>query len=97
MTVIEWFLSIDPTNASALNNRGRVLMQLGRPQEAMDSLVKAIEMRPGMPAALGNLCILLASQPDVVRATNICQLAVEKGAPVDEVLEMLKHKATQGP
>jgi hypothetical protein len=97
LTAIERSLSIDPTNASALNNRGRVLMQLGRPQEAMDSLVKAIEMRPGMPAALGNLCILLASQPDVVRATNICQLAVEKGAPVDEVLEMLKHKATQGP
>ena len=49
LTAIERSLSIDPTNASALNNRGRVLMQLVT-SEAMDSLVKAIEMRPGMPA-----------------------------------------------
>ncbi len=90
---LERALAIDPTNAEAHNNLGLVQARRGEMQDAARSFGTALDLRPGMASALGNLCKLFESLPDVARTRAICEMAVRRGAPVEDVLARLRERS----
>lgn len=90
-------LAIDAKNAEAHNNMGMVQERMGQPGKAFASFMQALEIRPGMPTALGNLCLHLARKGDFDRARVACDYAVKRGAPVREVLEQLPEPGPTTP
>jgi hypothetical protein len=47
-------LAVHPNLAETLTNRGATLSEMGRPEEALQSLDRALALRPDLPAALSN-------------------------------------------
>ena len=43
--------------------------------------------------ALGNLCLVLVTQPDPTRAVAVCEMAVRRGAPVQDALDRVRERA----
>lgn len=90
---LERALAIDPENAEAHNNLGLAQARRGDLRDAARSFGTALDLRPGMASALGNLCILLEPLPDLARTRAICEMAVRRGAPVEEVLARVRARA----
>lgn|GEM_PF-3089454 len=71
-------LQIDSSNANHYSNYGAVLSALGRLDEAVNALKKAIELDPQNPEALSNLSALLQQLGRLDDAKSAIQTALEK-------------------
>ncbi len=79
-------LKLDPDNATALNNYGYMLAELGeRLDEAEAMIRKALKQRPNEPAFLDSLGWVYAQRGDYKKALPLIQKAV-RGAPNDAEL-----------
>jgi hypothetical protein len=74
-----WFdraLQADPDNIVALNNRGNVLRQQGKPDEAVTYYRKALRLRPDYAQAAINLATSLRDLGHIGEAIESCRAAL---------------------
>ena len=87
-------LSVDPGHHLLVRRLGMLLLESGRPEEAVALLRRTIERYPNHAAAHAALAFVLAEQGDEQLAlrtmTRAVQLAPQDGAVVRSMGEMLK-------
>lgn len=82
-------LEKEPNNASALNLYGVLLLQSAKPQEALEKIKKAVEIKECAPF-LENLGLAYFCVQDFFEAANSYEKAFEKEPTIDTVQQLVK-------
>ncbi len=88
-------LAIDPTHVESAANLARLLIESGRPNEAIDPLREALRSRPDSDVGWNNLVVALAARGDLPGARAAAAEAARYGVRLDP--ELLRRIGERSP
>jgi tetratricopeptide (TPR) repeat protein len=97
MAILQDAQRIAPDDASVATEQGRILLTMGRPEDALAAFGRALALNPGSAAELNNRGAALAALGQIDAARGDFERAIERDPCLLDARENLQRMGVQAP